>query len=142
MVEVLGRVLDSERFGVGFSQRVPNDIEPIRVAKLHRLIPFVGGEADVLAAPAAFDFDSPDAGDRVAVAGLRVRRAKAADIETDFEMADALGFPAARRFVGDDDVFGGQFALAGDFRVKVVEQVGNGFFGGASVAGTTRAVAT
>ena len=42
---------------------------------------------------------------RVAVAGLRVRRAKAADIEADFEMADALGFPAPRRFVGDDDVF-------------------------------------
>src|ERR1035437_7828544 len=88
VVEVLGRVLDAEWFAVGLAERIPNDVEPVRIAKLDRLVPFVCGEADGCAAPAAFDFDSADAGDRVAVAGLRIGRSHAADVEADFLVAN------------------------------------------------------
>ena len=48
------------------------------------LVPFVGGQADGLAFFAALDLNSADAVDRVAIAGLQVGWAKAADVKTDF----------------------------------------------------------
>ncbi len=60
---------------------------------------------------------------------MSVGRAEAADIEADLEVTDAFGLPAAFAFVRDDDIFGGQLALAIGLGVQVVEQVGDCLFG-------------
>src|ERR1035441_5379 len=127
--KVLRRILDAEWLSIRFAERVPNDVKPVRISKLDGLVPFVGGEADGRAAAAAFHFDSADAGDRVAVTGLRIGRSHAADVEADFLVANTGTFPAAGSLVGDDYVLRRELALAIQLGVKLAEQVGEGSVG-------------
>src|SRR5438477_652322 len=108
VVEVLRRVSDDERLRVGVLERVPDDVEPVALPELGGLVPLVGGQPDRVSLGPALDLDPPDALDRVPVAGLRVGRAQAADVEADLEMPDPLDLPPSGRLEGDDQVFGGE----------------------------------
>jgi len=70
MIEMLDRIANSQRLRVGIIQRVLNDIEPIAVTQLRRFIPLICRQTDRVSACSTFDFDPPDAGNWVAIAGL------------------------------------------------------------------------
>ena len=46
VVEVLHGVADDERQRIGVSERVPDDVEPVAVAELGRLVPLVRRQPD------------------------------------------------------------------------------------------------
>src|SRR5271157_1568981 len=94
VVEVFHGVADDKRQRIGVSERVPDDVEPVAVAELSRLVPLVRRQADGMAAGPAFGLDPPDAPHRVAESGLRVGWPQAANIETDLQVADTLALPA------------------------------------------------
>ena len=101
-----GGVPNHQRRRVGIVQRVPDHVEPVRVAELLRLVPLVGGQPDGLTALATLDLDPAHAGHRVPVARLWVRRRQAANVEADLLVADPLAPPAPGLLPGDDPVPG------------------------------------
>jgi hypothetical protein len=105
--EAFGRILDHQRRRVEIVQQLPDGIKPIRVAELLGVISLAPLRPDRLAASAPLDLNAADAGDRVAVAGLRIGRLQTADVETNLEMADALAHIVLFRTVyGSDDLAG------------------------------------
>ena len=129
VVKVLHRVLDAKRLARWVIERVPDDVKPVRIAELGGLVPLVRCEANRLAARPAFHLDAADARDGIAVAGLRVGRTEASDVEADLQMANALALPPARGLEGDHDVFCRQFRPATNLRVQVVSKGGKASFG-------------
>src|SRR5436309_12384901 len=70
---------------------------------------------------AALRFDSADAGERVAIAGLRIGGAESAGVEADLEMPDTLGFlrrdyPVLKGAIRDSDMGLETFGERGGFK--------------------------
>jgi hypothetical protein len=43
VIEVLCRIADAERLGIGLPKRVPHYVQPIALAELLRFVPLIGG---------------------------------------------------------------------------------------------------
>jgi hypothetical protein len=85
VIEVLCRIADAERLGIGLPKRVPSCC-----ALYHSLVVRRTGWPR-----SSFDLDTSDAFNWVAIASLHVRRPKAANVKSDFEVPHALTVPPA-----------------------------------------------
>ena len=97
MIEILHWILNHNWFAVGTVERIPNHIQPVTIAELRRLVPFICRETHRLSSASAFDLNTSNPGDRIAVARLRVSRTDTAYVKSDFEVPDALTFETACR---------------------------------------------
>jgi len=93
VVKMPHRVAENDRLWIGVAERVPDDIEPVAVAKLRRLIPLVRGESDGLPARPSLHLDATDTFHRIAVPCLRVGWSEAANIETNLDVTDKIERP-------------------------------------------------
>ena len=128
---MFGGVLNSSWLGVRIVKRVPNNIEPITVSKLCRLVPLIRCQADGLATLTAFDFNAPNPGDRVAIAGLWIGWANAAHVKANLQVPNALALETTACLVGNDDILSGDFGLSPHLRVEIVEDGAELLFDGA-----------
>src|SRR5580700_4831194 len=120
MIEMLRRVLNSHWLSVGVFQRVPNHIEPITIRELCCFIPLIRRKADWLTTASALYLDTTNTGDRIAVACLRISRAKAAHVEPYLQMPHTFALEPPARFVSNDHILGGNFRHAAYFWVEVI----------------------
>src|SRR5208337_719713 len=95
VVQLGGRVLDANRSGFR-SQGIPNNIKPVRPAKLLGLVPLVEGHLDRAAAGVTFDFDPADLDD----AGRLVDNSLGSDVESAPLVTDSLDV-LGRETLGD-----------------------------------------
>src|SRR5271157_949135 len=101
MVEMLRWILNHYRLAVGTVERVPHHVQPVTIAELRRLVPFVRRETHRLSSATAFDLDTPNPCDRIAITSLRISRADTSYIKSDFEVPDALTLESSCGLVGN-----------------------------------------
>src|SRR5579885_1930866 len=61
VVQVLRRILDHQRRRIGTVKGVPDNVQPVAIAQLLSLVPFVRREANRLAALTSFNLDPTNA---------------------------------------------------------------------------------
>src|SRR5437879_6535798 len=105
MIEVLRWIPNSKWLRVGLAERVPDHVEPVRVAELGGLVPLVRRQADGLTTRASLRLNPADSVNGIAVSCLRVSGPEASYVESDLKMPHALALPAANLLlVCHDDV--------------------------------------
>src|SRR5262245_24346989 len=103
MIQMFRGVLDHEWYWVRIIQRIPHNVEPVRIPELRGFVPLVCGQPNRFAAHSSLDFDSANSSYRIPITCLRVCRRKASDIEADLQVPHTLAFTLTRCLVSEDN---------------------------------------
>lgn len=118
------RITNSEWRWVSLPQWIPNNVEPVAVTELRRLVPFVCRQPNRVSTRSTFDFDATDSSHGVAITGLRIGRTKAPNVKTDFQVTHSLTLPTPSGLVCHNQVFGSFLGTLPQQRIDILGRHG------------------